>query len=63
VHQLDLRSAVPAPGSGLRLARATIEALIGQPLPGEWTDEDAVLIGTGRAPVPAELAGLLPALS
>jgi hypothetical protein len=66
VHQLDLRSAVPAPVSALRLARATIEALIGRPLPGEWADEDAVLIGTGRAPVPAdagELTVLLPALS
>jgi hypothetical protein len=65
VHQLDLVSGVPAPADALALARATIEALVGRPLPDGWSDEDAVLIGTGRAAVPAEavdLAALLPAL-
>lgn len=65
VHQLDMLSDVPAPAGALTLARATIEALAGQPLPAAWTDEDAVLIGTGRAPVPddaGKIAAQLPAL-
>lgn len=66
VHQLDLMSDEPPPASALKLARATIEALIGQPLPTTWTDQDATLIGTGRLPVPDGLgavASMLPALS
>lgn len=65
VHQLDVRADLPAPVGALRLARATIEALVGQPLPAGWADVDAVLVGTGRAPVPAdagEIAARLPAL-
>ncbi|QIK66461.1 maleylpyruvate isomerase family protein [Nocardioides sp. HDW12B] len=52
VHQLDLMSDVAAPASALDLARATVESLAGEPLPADWTVEDAVLIGTGRLPVP-----------
>lgn len=66
VHQLDLRSeAAPPPGSALRLARATIEALVGEPLPPSWSDLDATLVGTGRLPVPDDAGSLgarLPAL-
>jgi len=65
VHHLDLRSVEPAPANALALARATVEALAGTPLPSSWTDEDATLIGTGRRPVPdgvGELAGRLPVL-
>lgn len=66
VHQLDLLCEEPEPASGTELARATIEALAGQPLPATWTDRDAILIGTGRVPVPdgadATLAARLPAL-
>jgi hypothetical protein len=65
VHQLDLLSAEPAPSSALTLTRATVEALIDQPLPAEWDDQEAVLIGTGRLPVPEGLgavAGRLPVL-
>jgi hypothetical protein len=65
VHHLDLLSDEPPPREALRLARMTIEALIAQPLPGVWGDDEAVLIGTGRSPVPDELravADLLPAL-
>lgn len=65
VHQLDLSSSKPAPSSALKLARLTIEALVGEPLPETWDDLDAVIIGTGRAPVPADagpLTGRLPAL-
>lgn len=52
VHQLDLVVDDRPPGSGLALARATVESLAGEPLPAEWPDEQAVLIGTGRVPVP-----------
>ncbi|HLI25398.1 MAG TPA: maleylpyruvate isomerase N-terminal domain-containing protein [Acidimicrobiales bacterium] len=58
VHHLDLLVEGRPPSSGLTLARATVEALAEEPLPGEWTDEQAVLIGTGRLPVPAEAATL-----
>jgi len=53
VHQLDLHADEPAPASALGLARATIEALAGEPVPAAWSDLDATLIGTGRVPVPA----------
>jgi uncharacterized protein (TIGR03083 family) len=65
VHHLDLLAGEPPPADALRLARATIEALIEAPLPATWADEEAVLIGTGRAPVPDGLgseAARLPAL-
>lgn len=66
VHQLDLVSEEPPPSSALTLSRATIEALVGQPLPTTWTDEEATLIGTGRLPVPdglGDVASMFPALS
>jgi hypothetical protein len=66
VHHLDLLSDEPAPPQALGLARATVEALIAQPFPGVWGDEEAVLMGTGRLPVPdglGAMADLLPALS
>lgn len=66
VHQLDLLSDEPVPSSALKLARATIEALIDEPLPTTWTDIEATLIGTGRTAVPAgsgTFATRLPALS
>lgn len=65
VHQLDLHCDAPAPADALGLARTTIEALVGEPLPTTWSDLDATLIGTGRAPVPAgsgAVAARLPAL-
>ncbi len=64
VHQLDLRAEEPVPPTALGLSRATVEALVGEPLPS-GSDEEAVLVGTGRLPVPAELQALaqrLPAL-
>lgn len=66
VHHLDLLTDEPAPADALRLARRTVEALAGAPLPGWWTDEEATLVGTGRRPVPdgvGELAARLPVLS
>lgn len=65
VHHLDLCCEEPAPGSALELARATVEALVGEPLPRAWTDVEATLIGTGRCPVPEDgstLSDRLPAL-
>jgi len=51
VHQLDLTAELktepPAP-SALALARETVETLAGGPMPGEWSDELAVLLGSGR---------------
>ena len=52
VHHLDLLTAVHAPAGALSLARQTVEALAGSGLPPEWPDQDAVLVGTGRVPVP-----------
>lgn len=66
VHQLDLLSGEPPPQSALRIARRTIEALVEAPLPTSLSDEEVVLIGTGRLPVPDVLGPLgprLPALS
>lgn len=65
VHELDLLAEQAPPGSALGLTRATIEALVGATLPEAWTDDEAVLIGTGRLPVPegtGPLAEQLPAL-
>lgn len=66
VHQLDLLSAEPAPSSALVLARGTVEALVGGPLPETWSDLDATLIGTGRASPPVDagpIAARLPVLA
>lgn len=56
VHHLDLTPellvAPPTPAS-LRLARRTVTELAGGPLPTSLSDADAVLIGTGRVPLPA----------
>ncbi|NYG55895.1 hypothetical protein [Nocardioides perillae] len=56
----------PAPATALRLGRRAVAALLGQPLPVEAHDLEAVLVGTGRAPATGPLAALadrLPALS
>jgi uncharacterized protein (TIGR03083 family) len=65
VHHLDLLCVEPAPPTALRLARATIEALIQQALPASMSDEEAALVGTGRSAAPAgldDLAAHLPVL-
>ena len=58
VHHLDLQLEEPAPRSALRLARTTIEALLGSAMPPSWDDEDATLIGSGRSPVPSGFEAL-----
>ncbi|SDE45426.1 maleylpyruvate isomerase N-terminal domain-containing protein [Auraticoccus monumenti] len=58
VHHLDLATGDQPPATALELARRTLEALLGQPLPTTLDDEEAVLVGTGRSPVPPELEGL-----
>jgi hypothetical protein len=65
VHHLDLLSEEPVPADGLRLARRTVEALLGESFSESWSDTTATLVGTGREPVPddaAHLASRLPAL-
>ena len=64
MHIQDLFPPAPRPSRALKLARATAESLLGEPLPAEWPDVDAVLIATGRVPVPEDapdLADRLPA--
>jgi hypothetical protein len=64
VHHLDLLVEQSPPGSALRVARETVEAIAG-PLPGHWSDVDAVLVGCGRMAVPpdaGDAAARLPAL-
>jgi hypothetical protein len=47
VHQLDITDEPPA-APALRMAAATVESLVGEPLPG--TDTEIVLGGAGRTP-------------
>lgn len=64
VHQLDLDLPGSIPARPLSLARRTVEALVNETLPETWSDLDAVLIGTGRLPVPGDavtFAARLPA--
>jgi hypothetical protein len=52
VHYLDMTVNLDAPEvdeAALRHTRDVLDALLGTPLPGEWSDLDAVLKGTGRA--------------
>ncbi len=57
VHHLDLgvELIIDAPaGAALDLARATVEELAGGPFPSQLSDQDVILIGTGRVPSPAD---------
>jgi mycothiol maleylpyruvate isomerase-like protein len=68
VHLLDLTVDLPEPpepprpsAAALVETRRVLEALAGGPLPGRWSDAEAVLKGTGRASLdPADLADLGP---
>jgi hypothetical protein len=63
VHHLDLTlelSDAPAlvPAS-LRVTRETLDALLGEPVPGDWDDTTYALKGTGRLPPTDEEARTL----
>lgn len=55
VHHLDLIAALPgAPGpsrAGLAAVRATLDGLLGRPVPLDWSDEHYARAGTGRTPL------------
>ncbi|MEJ5915821.1 maleylpyruvate isomerase N-terminal domain-containing protein [Pseudokineococcus sp. 1T1Z-3] len=51
VHHLDLRVSTPPSPTSLTLARESVEVLAGGVLP-TTDDVEAVLVGTGRLPVP-----------
>jgi hypothetical protein len=52
IHHLDMTAHLPhLPGpapEGLAAVRATLDGLLGQPAPPEWTDEHYARVGTGR---------------
>ncbi|MEC3914809.1 maleylpyruvate isomerase N-terminal domain-containing protein [Nocardia sp. CDC160] len=63
LHHLDLIAHLPEahrpPTEPLAHARTMLETIAGQPFPASWSDEDALLIGTGRrAPSETELSEL-----
>ncbi|MFE5394132.1 maleylpyruvate isomerase N-terminal domain-containing protein [Streptomyces sp. NPDC056568] len=55
VHHLDLTVALPtAPGpapAGLTAVRATLDGLLGRPVPPAWSDEHYARAATGRVPL------------
>lgn len=55
IHHLDLVTRLPtAPGpapTGLAAVRATLDGLLGRPVPLEWGDEHYARAATGRAPL------------
>lgn len=74
IHHLDLTVDLPAAPSpepvALRLVRATLDGLLGEPLPVVWDDQTYALKATGRAGLDDEersaldhLAGRLPLLA
>ncbi|MFE3247576.1 maleylpyruvate isomerase N-terminal domain-containing protein [Streptomyces sp. NPDC059209] len=66
LHHLDLVAHLPhaagPPAEGLARTRETLEAIAGTAFPASFSDEDALLIGTGRraptAPEKAQLGAL-----
>lgn len=63
LHHLDLVAHLPRaprpPAEGLAGARAMLERIAGTAFPASFSDEDALLVGTGRrAPTDAEVAEL-----
>jgi hypothetical protein len=63
VHHLDLTlqlpDAPPPAAASLRVTRDTLDALLGEPLPGDWDDTTYALKGTGRLPLTGEEARAL----
>ncbi|MGY0489644.1 maleylpyruvate isomerase N-terminal domain-containing protein [Streptomyces sp. WG-D5] len=63
LHHLDLTARLPdvpgPPGEGLARSRALLERIAGACFPADWSDTDALLVGTGRrAATPTERAQL-----
>ncbi|MGW7255154.1 maleylpyruvate isomerase N-terminal domain-containing protein [Streptomyces sp. NPDC054834] len=63
LHHLDLTARLPSvagpPAEGLSRSRAMLEEIAGSAFPKSFSDEDALLIGTGRrAAAPAEIGEL-----
>ena len=63
LHHLDLIAHLPhaarPPADGLRESRKMLEAIVGALFPDSFSDEDALLVGTGRrAPTAAEREAL-----
>ena len=64
LHHLDLIAHLPSaaepPAETLAAARASLEKIAGVPIPSSFSDEDALLVGTGRRPpTDAEKAALV----
>jgi hypothetical protein len=63
VHHLDLTlelpDAPPPVPASLRVTRETLDALLGEPVAGDWDDTTYALKGTGRLPPTAEEARAL----
>lgn len=66
IHHLDLDiSGMRLRDSEIAIARPVIESLAGRPLPGDWDAPTALLVATGRLPVPEgfpEWAEVVPVL-
>jgi uncharacterized protein (TIGR03083 family) len=63
LHHLDLIAhlpdAAPPPSQGLARSREMLERIVGSPFSPSFSDQDALLVGTGRRPpTDAERAGL-----
>ncbi|MER6026124.1 maleylpyruvate isomerase N-terminal domain-containing protein [Streptomyces sp. NPDC001851] len=63
LHHLDLIARLPSaagpPAETLAAARASLEKIAGSPFPASFSDEEALLLGTGRrTPTTAERAAL-----
>jgi hypothetical protein len=63
LHHLDLIAHLPSaaapPAESLAAARASLEKIAGTPFPASFSDEDALLVGTGRrTPTDAQKATL-----
>ncbi|MEE4540528.1 maleylpyruvate isomerase N-terminal domain-containing protein [Streptomyces sp. V4-01] len=57
VHHLDLVASLPSSAppaeAGLAAVRATLDGLLGRPVPLEWSDRHYALAATGRLPLTA----------
>ncbi|SDM24396.1 maleylpyruvate isomerase N-terminal domain-containing protein [Allokutzneria albata] len=59
IHHLDLPDAPPPSGAGLAEVRATLDGLLGRPVPLPWDDAHYARAATGRAPLTPEERSIL----